>query len=206
LRTLEGGPNLLDFIFRKEPEMGTTRSSYVRWFLVAVPTLCVATAVVTVGQGQSGGGHPTQPEAVEATAALGESAASNLVLRKVYFKTVNNAFLNLSTTWVDAFTDTVAACPPPNVCTIAVTVSSQFGLVTESARARVLIDGVVTPPSDTCCLNMSANGSSRPETATMTFVAPNVLTGNRLVQVQFSIPSGTGYADFRSLEIRVFKS
>ena len=87
------------------------------------------------------------------------------------------------------------------------TVSSQFGSVTagQVARARVFVNGVLTHPGDACCLNMSPNPNVRPQTATMTFVARNVPPGNRLVRVQFSTSGGTGYADFRSLEIGVYK-
>jgi len=46
----------------------------------------------------------------------------------------------------------------------------------------------------------------RPQTASMTFVARNVPPGNRVVRVQFSTSGGTGFADFRSLQIGVYKS
>jgi hypothetical protein len=115
-------------------------------------------------------------------------------------------FLNLNAAWVNAFTDTVVACPGTTPCTIAVTVSSQFGSVTagQVARTRVFVNGVLAHPGDACCLNLSPNPNGRPQTATMTFVA-RVPAGNRLVRVQFSTSGGTGYADFRSLQIGVYK-
>jgi hypothetical protein len=39
----------------------------------------------------------------------------------------------------------------------------------------------------------------------MTFVARGVPAGNRVVRVQFSVSGGAGYADFRSLQIGVYK-
>ena len=94
------------------------------------------------------------------------------MLNRTYFKTVNGVFLALNTTFVNAFSDTVVLCPGTTPCTIAVTVSSQFGSVTagQVARARVFVNGLLTHPGDACCLNMSPNASGRPQTATMTFV------------------------------------
>ena len=152
-------------------------------------------------QAQSGGGEPTP-------SAAAEVASLNKALKKTYFKTANGLFMPLNIAWANAFSDTVVQCPGTSgVCTIAVTVSSQFGSVTagQSARARVFINGVLAPPGDACCLNMSENANGRPDVASMTFVVNNVPFGNRLVQVQFSTSGGTGYADFRTLDIRVFK-
>jgi hypothetical protein len=89
-----------------------------------------------------------------------------------------------------------------------VTVSSQFGQINslEVAQVRVFVNGVLTPPGDSCCLNISRNAGLLLQTNTMTFVAKGVPSGNRLVQVQFAVSGGTtGYADFRTLETRVFK-
>lgn len=179
--------------------MRTTRHSRFRWLLVGISTLAVMVPAFAQDQG---GGQPTQREAVEV-------ASLNRSLKKSYFKTVNGLFVNLNTTWVNAFSDTLVQCPGTSgVCTVAVTVSSQFGGVTAAqvARARVLVNGVLVPPGDVfCCLNMSNNEGFRPDTAAMTFVANNVPFGNRLVQVQFSTSGGVGWADYRTLEIRVYK-
>jgi hypothetical protein len=171
-----------------------------RWLLATVALVGMSLPSAVSAQSQSGGGQPTEQEAVE-------QAALNRVLRRSYFKTVNGVFLNLNVGWVNAFTDTVVTCPGTTACTIAVTVSSQFGAVTAPnvARARVFVNGLLTHPGDACCLNMSPNASPRPQTATMTFVARNVPPGNRLVRVQLSTSGGTGYADFRSLEIGVYQ-
>ena len=152
-----------------------------------------------------GGGTPREMNQLESEAAI---ASGNHVLKKTYFQTVNDAFLNLSTTWVNAFADTVVNCPSGGTCTIAVTVSSQFGDINpaEVARARVFVNGLLTPPGDDCCLNIARNAGLHPETNTMTFVARGVPAGNRLVQVQFSVSNGAeGYADYRTLEIGVYK-
>jgi hypothetical protein len=148
-----------------------------------------------------GGGTPSE-------AAQGGIASANHALQKTYFQTVNDAFINLSTTWVNAFSNTLVNCPSPGACTIAVTASSQFGQIDpqQVAQVRVFVNGALTPPGDDCCLNISRNAGNLPQTNTMTFVARGVPSGNRLVQVQFAVSGGTtGYADYRTLEIRVFK-
>jgi hypothetical protein len=153
-----------------------------------------------------GGGTPKA--SAQAEAAPEAIVSGNHVLKKTYFQTVNDAFINLSTTWVDAFANTLVNCPSPGPCAIAVTVSSQFGQIDpqQVAQVRVFVNGVLTPPGDSCCLNISRNAGNLPQTNTMTFVARGVPFGNRLVQVQFAISGGTtGYADYRTLEIRVFK-
>ena len=166
------------------------------WSLVAIATLFVPASAVA----QDGGGTPSASEAIE-------QAAANRTLNRTYFKTVNGVFLNLNVAWVNAFTDTLVLCPGLTPCTIAVKVSSQFGSVSagQVARARVFINGVLAHPGDACCLNMSPNASPRPQTASMTFVATNVPPGGRWVRVQFSTSGGTGYADFRALEIGIYK-
>jgi hypothetical protein len=157
--------------------------------------------MIPVAAQDQGGGQPVPGAAAEVTAA-------NRALKKSYFKTANGLFLPPTTAWANAFSDTVANCPGTSgTCTIAVTVSSQFGSVAAGAvaRARVLIDGAVAPPGDACCLNMSTNPNGAPSVHAMTFVSTGRPFGNRLVQVQFSTSSGTAYADFRTLEIRVYK-
>jgi hypothetical protein len=180
--------------------MRTSKHSLFQWFVVTVAMVGMSTPASLGAQAQSGGGQPTQQEAIEI-------ASPNRVLNRTYFKTVNGVFLNLNTTWVNAFSDTIVLCPGTTPCTIAVTVSSQFGSVTagQGARARVFVNGLLTQPGDACCLNLSPNANGRPQTATMTFVARNVPAGNRLVRVQLSVSGGTGYADYRSLEIGVYK-
>jgi hypothetical protein len=156
--------------------------------VVTLATVCVFAPVSAVAQ--QGGGQPSEREGVEA-------AAANRVLNRSYFKTVNGVFLNLNSVFVNAFSDTVVLCPGTTPCTIAVTVSSQFGSVTagQVARARVFVNGQLTHPGDACCLNLSPNPNAKPQTGTMTFVKTNVPPGNRLVRVQFSVSGGTGYAD-----------
>ena len=141
------------------------------WFLTAVTLVAPAAATA---QEQAGGGHPTQREAIEQSAA-------NRVLNRTYFKTVNGVFMNLNALWANAFSDTIVFCPGLTPCTISVSVSSQFGSVSagQVARARVFINGLLAHPGDACCLNMSPNASGRPQTASMTFVAANVPPGNR---------------------------
>ena len=180
--------------------MDMRKRSACHWVLAAVATVGMSFPSALSAQAQSGGGTPSQQEAIE-------QAALNRVLNRTYFKTVNGGFLALNTTWKNAYTDTVVFCPGTTPCTIAVSVSSQFGSVSagQVARARVFVNGVLTHPGDACCLNMSPNANPRPQTASMTFVARNIPPGNRLVRVQFSTSGGTGYADFRSLEIGVYK-
>ena len=180
--------------------MDIRKTSRCQWVLAAVATVGMSFPSALSAQSQSGGGTPSQQEAIE-------QASPNRILDRTFFKTVNGVFLPLNVAWVNAFTDTVVPCVGTTPCTIAVTVSSQFGSVTagQVARARVFVNGVLTHPGDACCLNMSPNPNIRPQTATMTFVARNVPPGNRLVRVQFSTSGGTGYADFRSLEIGVYK-
>jgi hypothetical protein len=179
------------------------KHSLRQWFLVTIATVGISSPASLAAQ-QGGGGLPRQQEGVEPEV---EIPAASRVLNRTYFKTVNGVFLALNTTFVNAFSDTVVLCPGTTPCTIAVTVSSQFGSVTagQVARARVFVNGLLTHPGDACCLNMSPNESPRPQTATMTFVARNVPPGNRIVRVQFSVSGGAGYADFRSLEIGVYK-
>jgi hypothetical protein len=179
--------------------MSTRKHSLFHWFLVTVATVGIS-APPLAAQGQGGGDPAAQQEGIEI-------AAPARVLNRTYFKTVNGVFLPLTAAWVNAFSDTVVACPGTTPCTIAVKISSQFGSVTagQVARARVFVNGVLTHPGDACCLNMSPNASGRPQTASMTFVARNVPPGNRLVRVQFSVSGGAGYADFRALEIGVYK-
>ena len=179
--------------------MDIRKRSTCQWVLATVATVGMSFPAALSAQSQSGGGTPSQQEGIE-------QASPNRVLRNTFFKTVNGVFLPLNAAWVNAFTDTVVTCPAAVPCTIAVTVSSQFGSVTagQVARARVFVNGVLTHPGDACCLNLSPNPNGRPQTATMTFVARNVPPGNRLVRVQFSTSGGTGYADFRSLEIGVY--
>ena len=171
-----------------------------QWLLATVAMVGMSFPSALSAQSQSGGGTPGQQEGIEV-------ASPSRVLNRTYFKTVNGVFLPLNSTWVNAFSDTVVFCPGTTPCTIAVSVSSQFGSVTagQVARARVFVNGLLTHPGDACCLNMSPNGNSRPQTASMTFVARNVPPGNRVVRVQFSTSGGTGYADFRSLEVGVYK-
>jgi hypothetical protein len=166
---------------------------------VTVATVGISAPPSLAAQDQ-GGGQATPQEGIEI-------AAPARTLSRTFFKTVNGVFLSLNTTWVNAFSDTVVSCAGTTPCTIAVTVSSQFGSVTagQVARARVYVNGVLTHPGDACCANLSPNASGRPQTASMTFVARNVPAGNRVVRVQFSVSGGTGYADFRSLEIGVYK-
>ena len=183
--------------------MRIRRHSLRQWFLVTIATVGISYPASLAAQEQGGGGQPRQ-KGVEPEV---EVAAASRVLNRTYFKTVNGVFLPLNTTWVNAFSDTVVLCPGTTPCTIAVTVSSQFGSVTagQVARARVFVNGLLAHPGDACCLNMSPNESPRPQTATMTFVARNVPPGNRIVRVQFSVSGGAGYADYRSLEIGVYK-
>ena len=180
--------------------MNIRKSSRCQWVLAAVATVGMSFPSALSAQSQDGGGTPSQQEGIE-------QASLNRSLYRTHFKTVNGVFLALNAAWVNAFTDTVVQCPGNTPCTVAVTVSSQFGSVTagQVARARVFVNGVLTHPGDACCLNMSPNASPRPQTATMTFVARNVPPGNRLVRVQFSTSGGNGYADFRALEIGVYK-
>jgi hypothetical protein len=180
--------------------MDIRKRSAFHWVLATVATIGMSSPSALFAQTQNGGGQPSQSEGIEI-------AAPSRVLNRTYFKTVNGVFLNLNAVWVNAFTDTVVVCPGTTPCTIAVSVSSQFGSVTagQVARARVFVNGVLTHPGDACCLNMSPNANARPQTGSMTFVATNVPPGNRVVRVQFSTSGGTGYADFRSLEIGVYK-
>jgi len=189
------------------------RHSSVRLFSLLAVALGIAVGSTTSTHAQSGGGTPpgagASPKAAVGPIVALEVPSPNHVLKKTYFKTQNTGFLNLSTTWQNAFSDTVVACPGGSgTCAIAVTVSSQFGAIsgTEVARARVYVNGVLTAPGDSCCLNFSRNAGQLPQTNTMTFVANNVPAGNRVVRVQFAVSGGaTGYADYRTLEIRVFK-
>ncbi len=180
----------------------------LRW--IAFMALVVSIAAVSSTSAQTDGGGTPQ-ESAEANLAPAEIVSPDHVLKKTYFKTVNDAFMNLTTAWANAFSDTVVACPGPGTCAIAVTVTSQFGQINsmDVARVRVLVNGVIAPPGDDCCLNISRNAGALPQTNGMTFVASGVPSGNRLVQVQFALkgagPSLTGYADYRTLEIRVFK-
>lgn len=180
--------------------MRSRKHSLGRRLLVTVATVGISFPVSLAAQDQRGGGEPT-------VGAASEIASPNRTLRRTYFKTVNGVFLSLNTAWVNAFSDTIVLCPGTTPCTVAVTVSSQFGSVSagQVARARVLVNGVPAPPGDACCLNLSPNDSARPQTATMTFVTTGVPAGNRVVQVQFSVSGGTGWADFRSLQIGVYK-
>ena len=180
--------------------MDIRKRSAFQWVLATVALVGMSAPAPLLAQTQSGGGTPSAQEGIEI-------AAPSRVLNRTYFKTVNGVFLNLNTTWVNAFTDTVVFCPSTTPCTIAVSISSQFGSVTagQVARARVFVNGVLTHPGDGCCLNLSPNANPRPQTASMTFVARNVPPGNRVVRVQFSTSGGTGYADYRSLEIGVYK-
>jgi hypothetical protein len=93
-----------------------------------------------------GGGTPSE-------AAQGGIASANHALQKTYFQTVNDAFINLSTTWVNAFSDMLVNCPDSGSCAIAVTVSSQFGQIDpmQVAQVRVFVNGVLAPPGDDCC-------------------------------------------------------
>ena len=180
--------------------MEIRKSSPCQWLLATVAMVGMSFPSALSAQSQGGGGTPTQQEGIE-------QASLNRTLYRTHFKTVNGVFLGLNTAWVNAFTDTVVFCPGTTPCTIAVSVSSQFGSVTagQVARARVFVNGVLTHPGDACCLNMSPNANPRPQTASMTFVARNVPPGNRLVRVQFSTSGGTGYADYRSLEVGVYR-
>jgi hypothetical protein len=87
--------------------------------------------------------------------------------------------------------------------------TSQFGAInsTDVARVRVLVNGQTAPPGDSCCLNISRNAGQAAQRNGMTFVSTGVPGGNRLVQVQFALRDGPtgGYADYRTLEIRVYK-
>jgi hypothetical protein len=184
---------------------------YIRGLVLYV-LVGMSVAGLALAQAQEmmdGGGTPRETDPIESKAAEAAIASGNHVLQRTYFQTVNDAFINLSTTWVNAFSDTVVACPGTSgVCAIAVTVSSQFGDINpqQVARARVFVNGVLTPPGDSCCLNMSRNAGALPQTNTMTFVAREVPAGNRLVQVQFAVSDGAeGYADYRTLEIGVYK-
>ncbi len=183
------------------------RYTSIRSILVAAVILAVA--ATASAQNTSGGGTPGSGSAAGESIVSREVASPNHILKKTYFKTENLGFINLTTTFVNAFTDTIVNCPgTTGTCAIAVTVSSQFGQIpgTEVARARVFVDGKLTPPGDSCCLNLSRNAGTLPQTNTMTFVANNVPFGNRVVRVQFALSGGTtGYADYRTLEIRVFK-
>jgi len=157
---------------------------------------------------REGGGTPSEAAPALSEAAQGGIASANHVLQKTYFQTVNDAFITLSPTFVNAFSDTLVNCPASGACAIAVTVSSQFGHIDpmQVAQVRVFVNGVLAPPGDDCCLNISRNAGLLPQTNTMTFVARGVPSGNRLVRVQFAVSGGTtGYADYRTLEIRVFK-
>lgn len=180
--------------------MNLNKRAACRWLLATVVVVGMSLPSAVSAQTQSGGGEPTEQEGIE-------QASPNRVLGRTYFKTVNGVFLNLNVGWVNSFSDTVVFCPGTTACTIAVTVSSQFGSVSagQVARARVFVNGFLTHPGDACCVNMSPNANPRPQTASMTFVARNVPPGNRVVRVQFSTSGGTGYADFRSLEIGVYK-
>ena len=180
----------------------------LRWTAFMVPAIWIFAGSVVSAQIE-GGGTPRESVQAEAESqSLAEIVSPNHVLKKTYFKTANDAFMNLTTTWVNAFSDTVVNCPGPGTCAIAVTVTSQFGDIDPQAvaRARVFVNGVLTPPGDDCCLNISRNAGLLPSTHGMTFVASAVPSGNRTVQVQFAVSGGaTGYADYRTLEIRVFK-
>jgi len=199
----------------------TTLSGYSKEFVMSVrDTLVRSISLIAVilmmaatisAQNRSGGGAPPSANGApsDIIAAL-EAASPNRVLQRTYFKTENTGFINLTTTFVNAFTDTVVNCPGAagTTCTVAVTVSSQFGQIsgTDVARARVFVNGTLTPPGDSCCLNLSRNAGVAPQTNTMTFVKTGVPVGNRVVRVQFALRDGpTGYADFRTLEIRVLK-
>src|SRR5215831_9394445 len=154
-----------------------------------------------------GGGAPRASVEAELStrAELADIASTFGQLKKTYFKTVNDDFLSLTTTWVNAFSDTVVTCPG-GTCAIATTVTSQFGRIdpNQVARVRVLVNGVIAPPGDDCCLNISRNAGVLPQTNGMTFVTTGVPVGHRTVQVQFALSGGTtGYADYRTLEIRV---
>jgi hypothetical protein len=164
--------------------MRTRKHSLLQWFLVTVATVGISSPVMLAAQGQ-------------------EVAAASRVLNRTYFKSVSN-FLFFTTTPRNAFSITVVVCPGPTPCTIAVTVSSEFGLVTagQVAGASVIVNRVLAHPGPVL---MSRNESNMPQTATMTFLATNVPAGNRLVQVQFQASDGTGFAGFRSLEIAVYK-
>jgi hypothetical protein len=176
--------------------------------LVILTVLFVAGGTASA-QGQGGGTPRASGAASEEAISIAEVSSPNHVLKKTYFKTENTGFFNLTTTFVNAFSDTVVSCPGTSgTCAIAVTVSSQFGMIGSAnvAQVRVFVNGLLTAPGDSCCLNLSRNAGTLPQTNTMTFVANGVPVGNRLVQVQFRINGGTtGYADYRTLEIRVFK-
>jgi hypothetical protein len=168
---------------------------------VVVAVVLIAGSRTLSAQDEQGGGVPK-------VAATAENAALNRTLKKTHFKTVNGSFLNLTTTFVNAFSDTIVTCPGSSgTCTIAVTVVSQFGQVDAGAvaRARVFVNGVLAHPSDACCLNFSPNPENQPQTSSMIFVATGVPVGNRLVQVQFATSAGTAYADYRSLRIEVYR-
>jgi len=178
-------------------------------FSTVFSALVAFSSFAQAAQPIEGGGVPrasVEPE-LSTRADLADIASSFTQLKKTYFKTVNDDFLNLTTDWVSAFSDTVVNCPG-GTCAIAVTVTSQFGKIdpNQVARVRVLVDGVVAPPGDDCCLNISRNAGVLPQTNGMTFVTTGVPVGHRTVQVQFALSGGTtGYADFRTLEIRVYK-
>src|SRR5262245_4527352 len=58
----------------------------------------------------AGGGTP-QAAAPEALVAPEGIASGNHVLKKTYFQTVNDDFISLSTTFVNAFAPTTVTCP-----------------------------------------------------------------------------------------------
>src|SRR5262245_32925532 len=91
------------------------------WVVFMVPVLWLGTVTSVTAQ-TDGGGTPRESANIEPL----DVASANHVLKKTYFKTENDGFINLSTTWVNAFSDTTVNCPGPGPCTIAVTVTSQF--------------------------------------------------------------------------------
>ena len=180
--------------------MEIRKLSGCQWLLATVAMVGMSFPSALSAQSQSGGGTPTEQEGIEQAAPKPHVVPDPLQDRQ---RGVPGPQYGLGQC-VPGHGCLLSGTTP---CTIAVSVSSQFGSVTagQVARARVFVNGLLTHPGDACCLNMSPNANGRPQTASMTFVARNVPPGNRVVRVQFSTSGGTGYADFRSLEVGVYR-
>src|SRR5262245_54901218 len=140
------------------------RNSVAGIAIAAVLVGLVSVAQAAQPEIEGGGGTPR--EELAATVELAVVAPPGLVMKKTYFRTVNDDFLTLTTDWINLFPDTTVLCPGSSACVIAVTVTSQFGKIdpVQVARVRVFVNGVLAPPGDDCCLNISRNAGQLPQT------------------------------------------